>query len=88
MIFAEVCGRLRCGLMQPLASGGEVAPVVGVSEQTTVTDAMKARRQHMQQEATHELLKDQGHRFVSCAAVVAVVLPTERDAAIIIRDEP
>jgi hypothetical protein len=43
-------------LMQQLASGRDVVLAVGVGEQTVVADAMKARGQHVQQEAAHELL--------------------------------
>ena len=42
----------------------------------------------MQQEAAHELLVLQGHRFVARAPVLAVVLPAEGDAAFIVGDEP
>jgi hypothetical protein len=52
-----------------------------------VTDAMKARGKDMQQEAAHELLGRDGHGFVACASVFAVVLPAEGDAAIIRCDE-
>lgn len=42
----------------------------------------------MQQEAPHELLGTERHGLVAGAAVLAVILPAERDAALIEGDEP
>ena len=86
MIGAAVAGlseRRWRRLMQKIASGGDVALAVGVGEQAVVADAMKAGGQHVQQEAAHELFGGQGHGFVASAPVFAVVLPAERDAAIV-----
>jgi uncharacterized protein (TIGR02246 family) len=69
--------------MQKLASGGDIVLAVGVGKQAVVADAMKAGRQHVQQEASHELLGGQGHGFVAGTPVFAVVLPAERDAAVV-----
>src|SRR5580658_9140188 len=74
--------------MEQFASGGDVTLAVGVGEQTVVADAMKARGQHVQQEATHELVRLQGHGFVARTSVFAVVLPTEGDAASIQGQKP
>jgi len=74
--------------MQKLASGGDVELAVGVGEQSVVADPMKARRQHVQQEAAHELRGMQRHELLARAAIFAVVLPAEGDAAIIVGDEP
>ena len=54
-----------CGhwLMQQLPSGRDISLAVGVGEQTVMADAVKAGRQHVQQEAAHELLGRQAHRF-------------------------
>jgi len=81
-------GRRWRRLMQKIASGGDVVLAVGVGEQAVVADAMKAGGQHVQQEAAHELLGRQTHRFVACASVFAVVLPAEGDAAIVQCDKP
>jgi hypothetical protein len=81
-------GNYRDRLMQKLASGGDVGLAVGVGEQSIVADAMKARGQQMQQEAAHELVSHQRHRFVAGTTVGSVVLPVESHAAIITRDEP
>ena len=59
MIGAAVAGvnrRRWRGLMQKIASGGDVALTVGVGEQPVVADAMEAAGQHVQQEAAHELV--------------------------------
>ena len=69
--------------MQKFASGGDVALAVSVGEQSVMTDAVKATRQDVQQEAAHELLGRQAHRFVARASMFAVVLPAERDATIV-----
>src|SRR5271167_381612 len=49
---------------------------------------MKAGRQHVQQEAAHELLGRQAHRFMARVSVFAIVLPAEGDGAIIHCHEP
>ena len=81
--IAGVSGTHRRRLMQKIASGGDIVLAVGVGEQAIVADAMKAGGQHVQQEAAHELLGRQAHRFVACASVFAVVLPAEGDAVIV-----
>ena len=83
----RVGGRRGRWPMQERSSGRDIALAVGVGEQAVVSDAMKSRGQHVQQEATHELLALQRHGFVACPAVLAVVLPAEGDAAIIMGDE-
>jgi hypothetical protein len=86
-IIAGICGKLGRRLMQKLSCGGDVSLAVGVGEQSIVADAVKAARQHVQQEAAHELLGAQAHRFVAHLSMFAVVLPAEGDAAIIQGDE-
>ena len=66
--------------MQKIANGGDIVLAVGVGEQAVVADAMKAGGQHVQQEATHELLGGHGHGFVAGSPVFAV-LPAKGDAA-------
>ena len=79
---------MRRWLMQKIASGGDVVLAVGVGEKAVVADPMKARGQHVQQEAAHELIGLQGHGFVARASVFAVVLPAEGDATIIEGEKP
>ena len=76
-------GRRGQWLMQRLANARDVVLAVGVCEQTVVADAMEARGQHVQQEAAHELFGRYGHGFVAGASVLSIVLPTERDAAVV-----
>ncbi len=85
--IAGVSGGRWQRLMQKLAGDGDVVLTVGVGEQALVADAVKARGQHVQQEAAHELFGVQGHGFVACAPVLAVVLPAERVAAIVQGDQ-
>ena len=84
----ELAGTTGPRLMQELARGGDVGLAVGVGEQPVVADAVKAGGQHMQQEAAHELVGYQRHRFVAGTTVGSVVLPVKSHAAIITRDEP
>lgn len=84
---AWICDQGRRRLMQKLAGGRDVGLALGVCEQAVVTDAVKASGQHVQQEAAHELWRGERHGFVASAALGAVVLPAERDAAIVERHE-
>jgi hypothetical protein len=52
-----------------------------------VADAVKALRQHVQQEAPYELVRRERHGLPTARALNAVVLPAERDAAIVGGDE-
>ena len=61
---------------------------MAVGEQAIVANAMEAIRQHVQQEATHELGRCQPHYFRFGAAVVAIILPAEADVRVIDRDQP
>ena len=88
VISAAVGGRPGRWLMQQLASDGDLALAPSVGEQAVVTDAMKARGQHMQQEAADELLARQRHALVARSPVFAVVLPAKGNAALIMCDEP
>ncbi len=61
---------------------------MSIAEQAVVADAMEAARQHVQQEAPHELVGLERHGFVARTALLAVVLPAEGDAALIEGEEP
>ena len=69
--------------VQQLAHQREVGLRRTVGQQPVVADAMEAAGQHMQQEAAHELAGLQRHRLVARAALGAVVLPAEGDAALV-----
>jgi hypothetical protein len=56
-----------------------------------VTDAVEATRQHMQQEAAHELFKRECHGLVTWSVrvtFVPLVLPAKRHAALVNCNEP
>src|SRR5262245_28852761 len=64
--------------------------IVGASafgEQAVVADAMQAFRQHMDEEAADELVGGERHLLVSIAALDAVILPFESDAALVAGDQ-
>jgi len=88
VVLAVTAGKLVYWLMQELACGGDVVPAAGVGEQPVMSDAMKTRGQHVQQEAAHELPGRQSHGLVSRPAVCSVVLPAEGDATILQGHEP
>ena len=58
-----------------LASAGELLGASGaaIGEQTVVSDAMKALRQDVHEEAANELAGLQGHGLVSLGALDAVI---------------
>ena len=66
----------------------EVLDPGGVSQQAVVADAVESAREDMQQEAAHELIDREGHRFVAATALGAVVLELEGDALFIECDQP
>jgi hypothetical protein len=65
------------------ASALDVAGSDRAGEEAVVADAVKAAGQHMQQEATHELIRAQAHGFVARGALDSVVLPTKGDTSFI-----
>jgi len=69
--IAGLSGRHWRRLMPKIASSGNVVLAVGVGEQAVMADPMKARGQHVQQEAAHELRGRQGHRFVARPSVLS-----------------
>ena len=83
-----VRGTLVRRLMKHFTRRRDMAFAVGVGEQSIVADAMKAGGQHVEQEAAHELVGTQGHRFVARPAMSPVVLPSEGDPALITGDQP
>ena len=57
----------------------------GPGQEAEVADAVEVRRQDMQQEAAHELVGGQAHGLP--AMLLAIVLPTEPDHAVVDRHE-
>lgn len=58
---------------------GQVFPASGIGEPTVVAGAVKARGQHMQQEAAYDPRGGEGHCLVSGPSLGAIVLPAEGD---------
>ena len=52
-----------------------------------MADAMEAAREHVKQEAADELVDGQRHRLAAGAALDPIVLPGERDAAVVGADQ-
>ena len=67
------------------AAEREFGGAVPVSQQAIAPNAHKARRQNMQQKASHELLSCNGHCLLPVA--VSVIFPAEADRAIFHREE-
>ncbi len=53
----------------------------------SVPDAMQTLRQDMHEEATDELVRGEPHRFVTIATFAPIILPSERDAGLVGRDQ-
>ena len=51
-------------------------------------DAMEAARKHVKKEAADELVDGQRHRLAAFSALDPIILPGERDAAVIGADQP
>ena len=60
---------------------------MSIAEESIVTDAVEAARQYVQQEAPHELVGLERHGLVARAALLAVILAAEGDAALIVGDQ-
>src|ERR1700737_4588911 len=67
--------RLRDG--EQLTCSRDVLGTFAAGEQTVVTDAVEAGRQHVDEEASDELVCGEWHRLVSIATFDAIVLPPE-----------
>lgn len=52
-----------------------------------MSDAMEATRQHMEQEATNELVGGERHDLLAVSAVAAIVLVAECDAVTVEGDQ-
>ena len=70
--------------VQQLAAAHEHRRPVAVREQPGVADAVEPVREHVQQEAAHELAGGQPHHLRLRAAVRPVVLPAEAHLAVVV----
>jgi hypothetical protein len=75
-------------LGEQFACAPEVAVTDRVGEQPVVTNAVEAAGEHVEEEPADELVGTEGHGLVAVAAVDAVILPAEGDAALVAGDQP
>ena len=72
---------------EQLACLRDVVGAGAIGEQTVVTNAMEAGGQHMDEEATDELIGCERHCFVPIASFDSIVFPLESDALVVERDQ-
>ena len=72
---------------EQLACLRDVVGAGAIGEQTVVTNAMEAGGQHMDEEATDELIGCERHCFVPIASFDPIVFPLESDALVVERDQ-
>ena len=61
----------------------QILATPGIGQQPVMADAVKPGRQHVQQEAAHELRGRERHRLVTGSSRGAIVLPAKRHPAFI-----
>jgi hypothetical protein len=66
----------------------EFARSVPIRKQAVVADAMKAIRQHVKQEAAHELANGELHDLVLVVAILTIVLPAKTDMLVAEFEQP
>src|SRR5215468_4677049 len=71
---------------EQLTGAGDVVGASAFGEQAVVADAVQAFGQHVDEEAADELVGGERHALVSIAALDAVILPLEGDAALVAGD--
>ena len=82
-------GLFICGChLQQLPCLFQVIPTSRIGQQAIMADTVETARQHMQQEAAHELISAERHGFVAGTAFGSVILVPERDAMFIGGDQP
>src|ERR1700730_1356973 len=79
---------LRNGYLEQFSRPRDVLAALGAGEQAVVADAVEAGRQHVDEEASDELVCGECHRLVSIATFDAIVLPPEGDAIAVEGDQP
>ncbi len=81
-LAALVVSLTRRRLAEQLAHTGDVLGANAAGEQAVMANAMKARRQDMDEEAADELAVREPHDLLPSAAVGAVILVFEGDAVV------
>lgn len=69
--------------VEECAGDRDVLGAVGVGKEPVVADAVEALGQHVHQEAPDELVRVKPHSLPAARAVDAVVLPAERNGAVV-----
>ncbi len=78
---------LRLCNSEQLTGACDVAGASAFGEQAVVADAVEAAWQHVDEEAADEFVGGERHALVAIAALDAVVLPLEGDAALVAGDQ-
>jgi hypothetical protein len=79
-------GRGRLRRLESSADGWKLGGAAGIRQEAEVTDAAEPFRQHVEQEATDELINLERHHLG--LVVGAIILPTEADATVLAGEEP
>src|SRR6516164_8010331 len=61
----------------------ELVGPVAVGEEAIMSNAMKAARQHVEQETPHELADVEAHDFALVSTALPIVLPAETDVGLV-----
>jgi len=80
---AAFAGRRQAGDVEECASRRDALGAVGGDKEAVITDAMETLGQHMQQEASDELVRAEPHHLPAARAVDAIVPPAERNRVVI-----
>ena len=76
----------RCRHREQLPGKRDIGLTAGAGEQAVVTDTVEALRQHMEQEATDELVGAERHGALVVDTVASIVLVAEGDAGLVERE--
>ena len=79
-------GRGRLRRLESSADGWKLGGAAGIRQEAEVTDAAEPFRQHVEQEATNELVSVERHHLG--LVVGAIILPAEADATVLAGEEP
>ena len=71
------------GHIEQTSTERELVGAMGVGEEAVVANAMETVRQHVEQEAPHELADVEAHDFALETAVLPIVRPAETDIGLV-----
>ncbi len=84
----NVADRRWCGRIEQLPGTCDIGLAARAGEEAVVTDAVKALRKNVEQEAADEFVRVQCHGTLAIGAVAAIILVAERDPMLVQRDQP